>query len=44
MDLRPVWESPIKIKKGIDTRERLGEFRGEGVSITSITAARKVVD
>jgi hypothetical protein len=26
MDLRPVWGSPIKIKKGIDTNERL---RGE---------------
>jgi hypothetical protein len=29
MDLRPVWGSPIKIKKGIDTNERLGELRGE---------------
>jgi hypothetical protein len=31
MDLRPVWGSPIKIKKGIDTNEHLGELRGEGV-------------
>jgi hypothetical protein len=29
MDLRPVWGSPIKIKKVIDTNERLGELRGE---------------
>jgi hypothetical protein len=26
-----VWGSPIKIKKGIDTNEHLGELRGEGV-------------
>jgi hypothetical protein len=30
MDLRPVWESPAKVKKGIDGSQRHGELRGEG--------------
>jgi hypothetical protein len=44
MDLRPVWESPTKVKKGIDGSQRLGELRSEGAPVEPINPARKIVD